>query len=184
MVTDVDYCAVSCIQMWAWYDGNVSVTQNDIVNRVGNAPLYPNQVLLGVRVFTRSIGYLCEHYANEYYQDEELSMSVAAALDGRPSIIPVKNGTHAIISIGYKFHFDSEGRPIADYIYYHDPAYGPGYSLGAATFKAFEFTPANGWYRIILDNYYYVGQGRSGYQEFLSRGGTYYGGPRDYRPVL
>lgn len=178
-----NYCAVACIQMWALYDGNTIITQDEIARRVG-APTLPSQVQYGVGLYTDSPGYLFVGAGTEYYQDRMLSMSVAAFLNNRPTIIPVHEGDHAVIMIGYTYHYVDNNIPIADKFWLRDPNGIERYGARIAEFKSDWFLPdsLDRLLRIILPASDYVSLGDEGYITFLDMGGSYSGGPTIYEP--
>lgn len=178
-----NYCAVACIQMWALYDGNTIITQDEIARRVG-VPTLPSNIVYGVWLYTNSPGFLFVGNGTEYFQDRILSMSIAAFQKNRPSIIPVYDGEHAITMIGYKYHTSSDNRPIADKVWFHDPNGLNKYSTSISDFKYNWFTPdwLNGLLRIILPDDEFVASGDDGYSIFLDLGGSYSGGPTLYEP--
>lgn len=187
---DDDYCCVACIQMWAWYDGNTGVTQDEIAWVVG-APTLPDMAECGVNEFTNSMGWLEKRLFSPTAQDECIAASIAAYKEKCPSIMPFYGGQHAVLTIGYKSHEEGEGedkRPVADYMWYHDPAPwlldGECLQVSAHRLKTHYFTLSGVWYFVIVGSPIYVQWGLIGYDEFLDKGGSFYGGPDDYDPFV
>jgi hypothetical protein len=98
---------------------------------------------------------------------------------------------HAVLTIGYKSHEEGEGedkRPVADYMWYHDPAPwlydGECLQVSASRLKTHYFTLVDVWYYVIVGSPIYTQWGLAGYADFLSKGGTFYGGPDVYDPFV
>jgi hypothetical protein len=177
-----NYCTVACIQMWGAYDG-VYVDQATIASDVG-APTNPYDAAHGVDLYTHSIGFVeMEEAISESKQDLCIAYSIACVDDTVPSIIPFNSGLHAILANGFDWHPETDGRPIADYMRYHDPDpnYGPNLEIPGSYLKS-QFTPANGMYYVVTGMRLYGDWGLSGYAAFLMKNGTYYGGPALYNP--
>jgi hypothetical protein len=181
------YCAMACIQMWAAYTGR-SVQQDEIASTIGGAWPSPDQVVTGVNIFTNSIGWLeFESAYNPYHQDVCIAYSIASIQDSCPSIMPFYGGmdSHGILAIGFQWHEDGIGTPIADFMTYHDPNpnYGNNIEITGATLKQY-FLPCNGYYFVIVGRRFYINLGLEGYNAFSAAGGTYYGAGPDYEPPV
>ncbi|UCH98444.1 MAG: C39 family peptidase [Candidatus Aminicenantes bacterium] len=89
-----NYCAIACIQMWAWYDRHFDVTQNQIANYIGIATLgsYPENVVEGVNAFTDSYGFMVEYNNTNIGQDHCIAACIAAIKDFTPAIMPFYGG--------------------------------------------------------------------------------------------
>jgi len=176
------YCSVACIQMWAAYDG-YCISQSVISSYVG-IPTTPEKTASGICQFTNAVGYVeWEPDLGNYYQDLCISYSIASVEDRCPSIMPFNQGNHAIITVGYQYHIDGGGVPIADNMTFHDPDPNQGDNLNitAANLKI-RFEPSNGYYFVVVGFNVYVNIGIDGYNSFLMAGGTFYGGPVNYFP--
>lgn len=178
------YCAIACIQMWGAYDG-IFTSQSEIANAIGTWP-NPYQVANGVNMYTNSVGWLeFESAYNPYNQDLCIAYSIASVQDSCPSIMPFYGGqeVHSILAIGFQWHEDGAGTPIAEYITYHDPdsVLGPSIEISGSRLKS-RFLPSNGYYFTIVGRQDHIDSGIGGYNAFCEAGGTYYGAPPDYRP--
>lgn len=181
-----NYCAVACIQMWAWYDGNTFFTQDEIAQDLG-APTSLSMTEWGVNLFTNSIGWTEIRPASNYSQDLCITASVESYKQDCPSIMPFYGGQHGVLTTGYKYHDDQDGRPIADAMYYHDPMPGVGGAhlcLSAEVLKEGFYTPVQGYYYVIVGDRMFAASAVDAYDAFLDAGGTYYGGPTNYNPFV
>lgn len=172
------WCGAACIQMWGYYDGK-SPVQEDIADYIGNYFSDPYWIAQGVTQFTNTTGY--PRYWASWNQDVAISAEVASAADGVPSIPIVNAGTHAVIMKGYKWTETEWGVPRADGIHFNDPLLGSRYR-SAAEWKEDWFTLWDGTnYAVVLGAKAseYESDGEAGFNEFLERGGTYYGAPKD-----
>jgi len=174
------WCGAACIQMWAYYDG-LYPEQDDIASFIGWTVSNIYNIAAGVGYFTNSPGYPVEYGSSEYEQDLAMSAQVASIKEKIPSISIINHGTHAIIAKGFDWTDTSLG-PRADGICIHDPWLGPNFYHTAGNWKHWFFTDYYGHHLIVLGDSYYLYQGESGYIEFLNQGGTYYGGPKHYKP--
>ncbi len=175
-----DWCSYACIQMWAQKDGNY-VTQQQISESVGIP--YPSFLAIAVSDFTNSDGF-CNFCPDGVPGAQgDLIASMAAAIDNNsPSIMPIFNGTHAVLVIGYEGNEIINNRPLAEALYWHDPWDGPEIYLPISDVKNVYFTPAQGEYYAILGRQNFSGLGLQYHDAFVMQGGTYYGGPNIYNP--
>jgi hypothetical protein len=179
-----NYCAVACIRMWAAYSGN-QVTMQEIADYVGVGPdgVLPRNIEKGVGNFTSAEGYMpVKSVLEPGAQGDLIGATVIGVKNGYPSIIPVYNADHAVLSIGNEWHEDENYRPIADVIYFHDPNVGPNRKRAANIFLGAYFTPSYGRYWLIVAFPDFLDDGIEGHDEFVMAGGTYYGGPVHYDP--
>ena len=183
-----NYCAVACIQMWAWYDGNY-VTQTQIADYIGLEPLGADvtATLTGIEHFTNSFGFLVMYDDTNIGQDYCIASCIASVKDFTPSIMPFSGGIHGVLVIGFTWHYNEDDIRVADEMVYHDPdpSYGAYQKVTADALKIGRFWP------ILTNNRYMVFVGRrslwkngvSGYNTFIAEGGTFYGGPAVYNPL-
>lgn len=169
-----NYCTVACIKMWAHYDGNTNVGQPEIASYVG-VPTLPDKAVNGVNHFTNSDGWMQWEPYSKYGQELCIAYSIACVEDKCPSIIPVYGGTHAILAIGFKWHKNAMGTPIADFLAYHDPDVGEGLEMPGDQLYGDYFLPVQLRYYVIVGARRHVTQGAIGLADFKAAGGTYYG---------
>lgn len=177
------WCGAACIQMWAYYE-KVYPTQTEIAEYIGWEGSNVCDIAEGVSRFTSRIGFECLFYNSSNQQDAAVAAQVAAIKSEAPSISIVKNGSHAIIVIGFEWTELWGGTPRADFITFNDPAELDTYRVGAWTWKSHYFSPNpfSDKYEIVLSSPSFVVDGEEGHREFIARGGTYYGDPGDKGP--
>jgi hypothetical protein len=176
------WCAAACVQMWAEYDNN-HPSQEDIARIIGWEGVSPRSIAYGVGFFTRTTGVDFYLPGSAAYQNSAIASQVVSVDDNIPSVSIVKSGTHAVIVIGFNWTWSSSGRPIAEGVYFHDPLSWAGEETyqTAESWKRWWFDTYNGReFAFILGYFHHLGEGESGYADFLAAGGTYYGGPEDY----
>jgi len=183
-----NYCAIACIQMWSWYHGYTNVTQTDIADYIGIDTLgtYPESVVEGINHFTQSNGFLVEYNNTNLGQDYCIAACIAAIKDFTPAIMPFYCGTHAVLVIGFTWHYEDSIR-IADTMYYHDPnpQHGANMDVTAIGLKIGRFSPIinTNKYLVIVGRQANLWDGLDGYNTFITEGGTFYGGPEVYNPL-
>jgi Peptidase_C39 like family len=185
-----NYCGIACIQMWSLFDDiNPEPTQDEIYsflmeNSNHGGYIWADDLVVGVGQFTRSIGYLKDEIMNNLGQDRCISASIASIKDFRLSIMPFSAGRHAVLVVGYKWHYENDQR-VADKMFYHDPNSRGDLFLTAADLKQNYFLIDNnrGSYWVIVGRHKNVDDGFTGYMNFIAEGGTYYGGPAIYDPT-
>ncbi|NIO81238.1 MAG: hypothetical protein GTN53_09735 [Candidatus Aminicenantes bacterium] len=168
------WCTVACIQMWAHYDGNTHVGQAEIASYVG-VPTLPDDAVNGVNYFTDSAGWMEWEPDTKYGQELTIASSIACVDDRCPSIIPVHGGTHAILAIGFKWHRNAMGTPIADFMTSHDPDQGERLEMTGDRLMNHYFLPVQSRYYVIVGARWHVTRGASGLADYKAAGGTYYG---------
>lgn len=173
------WCAAAVVQMWAWYEGNTYLTQDEIAPYTGwyGATVYT--IANGVTRFTSRTGFAALYFNSNDQQDAAMSAQVAAIKNGVPSISIVQDGFHSVIVIGFQWTELSDGTPRADYIKFNDPALSDSLRVGAWSWKTRYFfpNPVSNKYEIVLTSPSYIYDGEDGHQEFKARDGTYYGDP-------
>jgi len=181
-----NYCAIACIQMWAWYQGYTNVTQPQIANYIGVTTFgaYPDMIVQGIERFTASLGFLVEYKNTNLGQDCCIAACIAAIKDFTPSIMPFYGGTHGVLVIGYTWHYENKIR-IADDMEYHDPnpEMGPNKNLTPIGLKTGAFWTVKNKYMAIVGRRLQLRNGLDGYNTFIAEGGTFYGGPSNYNPL-
>ena len=183
--TKYNYCAIACIQMWADYKG-ACPSQEDISIAIPVSPygLNPHEIVKGVKEYTNGYGFLARRDLGcEGARGDIMGAIYQGIRKNFPSIMFFFDGTHTVLAKGYGWH-DSNGVPVIDSIYFHDPDeyyWGADYAITIADLK-FYFTPgANEYYAVIAEEYLLF-KGIQRHDEFVQAGGTYYGGPRYYNP--
>ncbi len=167
----------ACIQMWALKDGRYPF-QRDIASETGLTTW--EAMARGVKKFTGSDG------VHAYYTAQDLSISVAcgALKNNQPAIVNVYNlglPDNYVIIKRMDWHEDALERvPIFDSLRYHDPFLGPNRWHSIKEFKEQQYVRMNKQYNVIVGFKRSIVEGLEGYQEFLNRGGTYYGGPKPF----
>lgn len=186
-----NYCAVACVQMWAMWDGyDESLIPQDLIadnmeiNYYGNGVI-PENIEEGVGMFTDSSGYMKVEPPTNFGQDDCIAGCIASIKDFRLAIVPFKRGTHAVLAFGYKWHYDGIRR-VADIMYYHDPdnLVGPNKTVVGVKLKTEKFLPdtIRASYWVVIGRFKNSTDGTSGYNVFITEGGTFYGGPTNYDP--
>jgi hypothetical protein len=181
----INYCSIACIQMWAEWDGNMSLTQNQIAQEVGIAGTSylanPYDVERAVGVFTNSMGYLeIRNWLELGAEGDIIASTIEGIKYSTPSIIPINYGLHTILMKGYEWT-EKDEKPFAIRAYYHDPYNNMHDRNVPASLLLFEFDPAPDYWA-ILGWEYFVWNGAFGHDMFVLQGGTYYGGPSYYNP--
>jgi hypothetical protein len=184
------YCGMACIQMWAAYERiNPEPNQGDIYYRLSQNThegyIWAEDIAAGVTYYTNSAGYLLEYEnGDEVSQDLCISACIASIKDYRLALVPFKRGRHVVLAYGYKWHYDSNKRRVADVMHYHDPDNKPYQTVSGAMLKLykFQYDLNRNSYWTIVGHKKYETEGTAGYRKFLEEGGTYYGGPSDYQP--
>jgi hypothetical protein len=173
-VEGYQWCTVACTKMWAHYDGNTHVGQPEIASYVG-VPTYPDKAVDGVNHFTNSDGWMQWEPYTKYGQELCIAYSIACVEDRCPSIIPVDGGTHAILAIGFKWHKNAMGTPIADFMTCHNPDVGERIEITGGELYNNYFLPVQFRYYVIVGARRHVTQGAIGLAAFKAAGGAYYG---------
>ena len=170
------WCGAACIQMWAYYEKSWP-TQEEIADYIGWSHSDVYHIADGVTRFTSRYAFGSPFYG----QDEAISAQVAAIRNEAPSISIINQGVHAAIVIGFEWTELSGGRPRADFIRFNDPARSHVEEITAWSWKNnyFNKNPASNMYEIVLSCPDYIFEGADGHDEFINRGGTYYGDPGD-----
>ena len=122
------YCGPASILMWRLYDGLPSISQSTIANYIGCSPssgVSAQGIADGVNHFT---------YTNDTFWDlpggqgdpdtvraEFFSRQITSIDLGIPVIAIVEGGLHAGVVNGGKWHTNSSGTYVWDYVYFHDP---------------------------------------------------------------
>jgi len=175
------WCAAACVQMWAWYEGNTYLRQDEIAPYTGwhGATVYT--IASGVTQFTSRTGFAAFYFNSNDQQDAAIATQVASIRNGVPSISIVYDGTHAVIVIGFQWTELSDGTPRADWVKFNDPARSDSNKISAWYWKNRYFFPnsTSGKYEIVLSSPSYIYDGEDGHQEFKARDGTFYGDPDD-----
>ena len=187
-----DWCGVACIEMWSLFDdrfhGNSQMEIAIWLEQYGEHPVswgyHAEDLTRCVREFTDSQGYLKKERASNLGQDSCIASSIASIKDFRLSMMPFDKGDHAVLVIGYIWHYDN-GQRVADEIIYHDPKKGGHLDLPAGLLKSNYFKPdkRDSTYWVIVGRQKNASDGWDGYQNFVIEGGTFYGGPKVYDPV-
>ncbi len=180
-----NYCGIACLQMWARWDDNHAVTQNQIAQEVGISPngylASPYHLESAVPLFTHSIGYLERRSFWDLGVEGDM---IAAAIEGikwdTPAIMPVDDGDHVILLKGFEWIEKPDKKPFAIRAMYHNPAGENNREISASLLQA-NFAPAPDYW-LILGDRSFVWNGEIGHDLFVMKGGTYYGGPSDYNP--
>ncbi len=178
--TEDTWCGPACIQMWALKDGKFHFQRKIAAEICQPGGATWEAMERGVRKFTGSDG------VHAYYSMQDLSISVAcgALKNEQPAIVNVYYPTipnHYVIIKKMEWHEDALERvPIFDSLTYHDPVIGPDRWCGIKEFKTKRYVKQDGSYNVIVGFERSIVEGLEGYQEFLNRGGTYYGGPKPF----
>jgi hypothetical protein len=170
--------------MWAHWDGDYMLTQDEIAQEVGIAGTTnlanPYDVERAVGVFTGSMGYLEKRHWLEPGAEGDIIASTIQGIEySTPAILPVDSGLHTILIKGYEWKEKNE-KPFAIRAFYHDPD-GEDDEDIPAYLLMYMFDPAPDYWA-ILGWEYFVWDGAFGHDMFVLRGGTYYGGPSYYNP--
>ena len=182
-----NYCAPTCIQMWAHYDTGTCYSQNDIASYIGlgaTGGIDPWSVRNGVEYYTYSPGYVADFcYGSPGAQGDLISSCITGIQEYVPAIMPFYEARHAVLVIGFEWHNEGD-RPIAEVMYYHDPDeyWGANMAVVASELEEYYFTPIYGIYYVIIGYRSFLYDGIDGHDNFVLRRGIYYGGPSIYDP--
>lgn len=123
-----NYCAATCVQMWALYDGvSPTPSQGSIFNYMLNYSSGCGSNLLGVSDAVGQFTYTPDAYVDlEVNLDgtayEDLSARAITSIESDSPAIVVVNGDHTVVLNGGKWHGE-DTRDIWDFVYIHDPAF-------------------------------------------------------------
>ena len=124
-------CGPASVQMWAWYNGNGSVTQQQIANYIGcnpNAGSSVSGITSGVRHFA-NVGDAYPDYPGgvgdpNTVRGEFDARQITSANNRVPFIALINGGLHAGIIDGGSWH-QSGSLNVWDFVNLHDPELGP-----------------------------------------------------------
>jgi hypothetical protein len=124
-------CGPAAVQMWAWYNGNTSVTQQQIANYIGCSPNAGSSIggiTSGVQHFA-NVGDAYADYPGgvgdpDTVRGEFDARQITSVNNRVPLIALINGGLHAGVVDGGSWH-QSGSLNVWDFVNFHDPEIGP-----------------------------------------------------------
>jgi hypothetical protein len=119
-------CGPASIQMWAWFNGNRSVTQTQIANYVGCSPTSGTSteaIVRGTQYFATSDAYADYPGGVNFGRDQFDAQQITSANNRVPLIAIVNGGLHAGVVDGGQWH-QAGSTNVWDFVFFHDPLVG------------------------------------------------------------
>jgi len=194
------WCGPACIRMWGLYNGASPPSQAFIASQIcgPNGTSFPD-LEWAANHYSGVFAFFYEFQGDNIGQDYAISTAFASLRRGQPSIIHWRGdsspyATHVVLVTGGEWNEtyylpSGEKVPVIEFIRVKEPSSlgdpdGNLLPIGAVKI-AFYIKTVDGHYKIVTGSRFAYMEGLSGYQEFLNRGGTYYGGPPlgMYQPI-
>lgn len=119
-------CGPASIQMWAWYNGNRSLTQQEIANYIGCSPTSgttTDALVRGAQHYDAADAYADYPGGLNFGRDQFDSQEITSVNITTPLIGLVNGGLHAGVVDGGSWH-QSGSLNVWDFVYFHDPLVG------------------------------------------------------------